>query len=198
MWHFHAYHYYVELHVPDLAITDLDAQESELEGQGYFEITLTCQLIYNLEGLLPAEPQACRPWVFNGYLVCSCQIYLQPTNGYVKYHAAAPGLTAGEHSVAAFVLDSCVVESMKLTKPRGIWCALPWTAFSEGECVEASSTQQPPLFLRGTRTRIRIRISPRLSRRYTGESRVQLQSLPSTELHGALLCHSVQIGASPY
>ena len=68
MWHSHAYHYYVELQVPDIAITDLDAQESELEGQGYLEITLTCQLIYNLKGLLPAEPQAGRPWVFNGYL----------------------------------------------------------------------------------------------------------------------------------
>ena len=30
------------------------------------------------------------------------------------------------------------------------------------------------------------------------ESGVQLQSLRSTELHGALLCHTVQIGASLY
>ena len=67
MWQFHVYHYYVELHVPDIAIAHLDAQESELEGQGYLDITLTCQLIYNLKGILPAEPQAGRPWVFNGY-----------------------------------------------------------------------------------------------------------------------------------
>ena len=36
---------------------------------------------------------------------CSCQIYLQATNGYVKFDAAAPGLTAGEQTDAAFVLD---------------------------------------------------------------------------------------------
>ena len=65
--HFHAYHYYVELHLPDIAITDLDTQESELEGKGYFKRTLSCQLICNLKGLLPAEQQAGRPWAFNGY-----------------------------------------------------------------------------------------------------------------------------------
>ena len=64
---FHANNYFVELHVPDIPITDLDAQESELEGKGYLEITLTCQLIWNLKGLLPAEPQAGTPWVLNGY-----------------------------------------------------------------------------------------------------------------------------------
>ena len=38
----------MELHVPDITITDLDAQESELEGKGYLEITLTvCQLFAN-------------------------------------------------------------------------------------------------------------------------------------------------------
>ena len=65
--HFHAYHYYVELHVPDITTIDLDAQESRLEGKGYWEFTLTCQLICNLKGLLSAEPQAGRPRVFNSY-----------------------------------------------------------------------------------------------------------------------------------
>ena len=65
--HFHTYHSDVELHVPDVTITDLDAQESELEGKGYLEITLTCQLICNLKGFVPAEPQAGRPRVFNSY-----------------------------------------------------------------------------------------------------------------------------------
>ena len=66
---------------------------------------------------------------------CSCQIYLQATNGYSKFDAAAPRLTAGEQTVAAFLLDSCVVESMKLTKPRGIWCALPLNCiFGGGIC----------------------------------------------------------------
>ena len=65
--HFHAHHCYVELHVPDIPIFDLDAQESGLDGKGYLEITLTCQLMCNLKGLLPAEPQAGGPWVFNSY-----------------------------------------------------------------------------------------------------------------------------------
>ena len=63
----YAYHYYVELHVPDIATIDLDAEESGLEAKGYLEITLSCQLICNLKGLLSAEPQAGRPWVFNSY-----------------------------------------------------------------------------------------------------------------------------------
>ena len=37
MSHFRPYHYHVELRLLDIAITDLDAQESELEGQGYLE-----------------------------------------------------------------------------------------------------------------------------------------------------------------
>ena len=56
------------------------------------------------------------------------------------------------------VAGNSIANIGKLTKTRGIWCALPWTAFSEGQCVEASSTQQPPFFLRGKRTRISIRI----------------------------------------
>ena len=58
---------YVELHVPDITTIDLDAQESGLEGKGYLLITLTCQLMCNLKGLLSAELQAGRPRVFNSY-----------------------------------------------------------------------------------------------------------------------------------
>ena len=53
--------------MPDITTIDLDAQESGLEGKGYLEITLTCQLICNSKGLLFAEPQAGRPWDFNSY-----------------------------------------------------------------------------------------------------------------------------------
>ena len=42
--HFHAYHCYVEVHVANVPITDLDAQESELDRKGYLEITPTCHL----------------------------------------------------------------------------------------------------------------------------------------------------------
>ena len=35
--HFHTDQYYAVLHMPDITITDLDVQESELEGKGYLE-----------------------------------------------------------------------------------------------------------------------------------------------------------------